>query len=142
MTSRSSLFVRIAAPLTAVGLAVAIGACSSDTLSSNGGQQLTAQGQAGLDVATAKGCTNCHSTSGRASTGPTWQGIWGSEVELTDGRTVVVDEAYIRRSIEDPRSEEVAGFASSMPELALTDDEIARITDLIRELGPAPQGSP
>ena len=136
------MFVRVAGPLLAVGMAVAIAACGSDTLSSSGGQQLTVQGQAGLDVAMAKGCTNCHSTSGRPSTGPTWHGIWGSEVELTDGRTVVVDEAYIRRSIEDPRSEEVAGFASSMPELALTDDEIAKITDLIRELGPTPDGAP
>ena len=122
--------------------AMALSSCSSDTLSSSGDQRLSSAAQRGLDVAQARGCTNCHTTTGRPSTGPTWKGIWGTEVELADGRRLVVDADYIRRSLEDPRADEVTGFASSMPELALSDDEIAAVTDLIRELGPGGGSAP
>lgn len=140
---RARRLVSVGGPLFPIAVAGVIGlsSCSSDTLPSTADPQLSPAAQQGLDVAQARGCTNCHSTSGRPSTGPTWKGIWGTEVELADGRRLVVDADYVRRSIEDPRADEVTGFASSMPEIALSDDEIAAITDLIRELGPGEGGS-
>ncbi len=55
-------------------------------------------------------CTNCHSQDGTPRmTGPTWLGLAGSEVALTDGSTVLADSAYLLQSIIDPASQVVAG---------------------------------
>ena len=35
-------------------------------------------------------------------TGPTWKGLYGSEVKLVDGTTVTADETYLKESITDP----------------------------------------
>ena len=43
-------------------------------------------------------------------TGPTWFGLYGSDVELDNGTTVVADDAFIAESILDPKAKEVAGF--------------------------------
>lgn len=39
------------------------------------------------------GCLTCHTTDGQESTGPTWQGLFGSEVTLTDGTTVMLTKS-------------------------------------------------
>ena len=53
-------------------------------------------------------------------TGPTWFGLYGSDVKLEDGRTVVADDAFIAESILDPKATEVEGFAPTvMPPYAL-----------------------
>jgi cytochrome c oxidase subunit 2 len=57
------------------------------------------------------GCNSCHSLDGAQLAGPTWQGIYGRQEELSDGTTVTVDDAYIRESIMDPNAKIVAGFA-------------------------------
>lgn len=61
------------------------------------------------------GCLGCHTTNGAALVGPTWEGLFGHPVELTDGSTVTADEAYIEQSILDPNSQIVAGFEPLMP---------------------------
>ena len=54
-------------------------------------------------------------------TGPTWFGLYGSNVELADGTTVVADDAFIAESILNPKAKEVAGFAPTvMPPYAST----------------------
>jgi cytochrome c oxidase subunit II len=60
------------------------------------------------------GCATCHrsDTQGR---GPNLQGVFGKPVLLTDGRTVVADENYIRESILDPGAKIVNGFKPVMP---------------------------
>jgi cytochrome c oxidase subunit 2 len=61
-------------------------------------------------------CASCHSTDGSVLVGPSWLGLYGSETTLSDGSTVVADEAYIRNSILDPASQIVAGFENvTMP---------------------------
>lgn len=64
------------------------------------GRQLSAQ----------LGCVACHSIDGTRLVGPTWKGLYGSEVRLDDGSTVVADEAYLRESILEPDAKVVAGF--------------------------------
>ena len=49
-------------------------------------------------------CVSCHSLDGTPGVGPTWQGVYGREERLTDGTTVIVDDAYIRESIYDPNA--------------------------------------
>ncbi len=81
------------------------------------------------------GCIGCHSVDGTKMTGPTWFGLFGSKVELTDGTTVVADEAYITKSILEPKAQEVAGFSpTTMPAFTLTEAEIANIIAYIKTL--------
>lgn len=60
------------------------------------------------------GCNGCHSLDGSAGVGPTWQGIYLREELLTDGTTVVSDEAYIRNSILNPNDQIVQGYNPSV----------------------------
>ena len=83
-------------------------------------------------------CAACHTPDGRASVGPTWQGIYGSEETLADGTTVTVDDAYIRESILDPNTKIVDGLLPDlMPQNfgdTLSDSDIAVIIDYIKSL--------
>ncbi|MEJ2749552.1 MAG: cytochrome c oxidase subunit II [Anaerolineae bacterium] len=65
---------------------------------------------AGQKVAEVNGCLGCHSVDGSIITGPSWLNLFGEEVQLADGSTVVADEAYIRNSILNPGEQIVAGF--------------------------------
>ncbi|MBZ0172140.1 MAG: c-type cytochrome, partial [Phycisphaerales bacterium] len=60
-------------------------------------------------------CATCHSVDGSANIGPTWLGLFGADVPLADGTTVVADENYIRESILEPGAKLHAGFANQMP---------------------------
>lgn len=95
---------------------------------------LDAQAQRGHQVARDNGCISCHTSGGGRSEGPTWKGIYGQPVTLVDGSTVVVDEAYIRRSVKEPRAQVVAGFSPMATTKTLTDDEIAAVTAYIKAL--------
>lgn len=89
---------------------------------------------AGRKVADDKGCLACHSTDGTVGVGPSFKGIWGKKVELTDGRVLTVDEAFLREMVTHPDKNAVKGFDPVMPELALTDEEFQQITDYLKEL--------
>lgn len=100
---------------------------------SNGGG---ADVEAGRQLA-AQQCAACHTTDGTQAVGPSWQGLYNSEVELEDGSTVTADEAYIEESIRDPNAKVHAGFpANVMPvyEGTLTDDQIAQLVAYIVSL--------
>lgn len=60
------------------------------------------------------GCQGCHTISvdeGERA-GPTWVGMYGHEVLLLDGTTVIADDDYLRESIMDPNAKIVAGYTS------------------------------
>ncbi|MBX3182666.1 MAG: cytochrome c oxidase subunit II [Polyangiaceae bacterium] len=61
------------------------------------------------------GCATCHSLDGSPKIGPTFKGLFGKTERFTDGTTAVVDENYLRESIEDPQAKIVDGFPASMP---------------------------
>ncbi|MCB0971155.1 MAG: cytochrome c [Acidimicrobiales bacterium] len=126
----------------AVALALALAACGSD-----GGEALpplSPAGERGQTVASENGCTSCHTADGARSTGPTWRGLAGSEVELDDGETVVADEDYLRRAIVDARSEVVDGFANIMPvyDDVLTEAEVDDLLAYLHDLGVDAKGEP
>lgn len=56
------------------------------------------------------GCVACHSVDGSPGVGPSWQGLFMREEQMTDGSTIVADEAYLTSSIYDPNAHIVAGF--------------------------------
>ena len=94
----------------------------------------TPEGQGKL-LSVKNGCIGCHSVDGTAMSGPTWFGLFGSNVQLADGSTVIADEAFITESILDPKSTEVAGFSpTTMPPFTLTEAEIANIIAYIKTL--------
>jgi len=85
-----------------------------------------------------RGCKQCHSIDGSGSIGPTFRGVWGHTVALSDGSKVTVDENYVRESIVNPQGQVVAGFGppSSMPSFKgrLKDKEITAIIEYLKTL--------
>jgi len=62
------------------------------------------------------GCLACHSVDGSNLIGPTWKGLFNSQVTLADGSTVTADEAYLLESIVNPGAKISKGFpAGVMP---------------------------
>lgn len=94
----------------------------------------------GLALVQSRGCTACHSLDGRRGIGPSWFASWGAERQLKDGRSVIVDEDYLRRAMTDPAAELVEGYDPVMLPAAFTEAELQDVLALIRGLGrePAP----
>jgi cytochrome c oxidase subunit 2 len=83
------------------------------------------------------GCTACHSSDGSDLAGPTWQGVFGSSEMLSDGSSVLVDQAYLIKSIRDPGIQIVEGYQNIMPEgigADLTDEQIDDLIAFIESL--------
>ena len=115
-----------------VTLSAGAAACRDDD--AGGSSELSPAAVEGRQIALRAGCAACHGSDGDGGTGPAWAGSFGSEVELADGTTVTVDEAYLARSITDPGAQIHDGFAIQMPENQLTDEEIAKVVAYIVEL--------
>ncbi len=95
---------------------------------------------AGQKVYQSIGCMACHSTDGSQMTGPTFKGAFGHEVTIIAGgkeQNVIVDEAYIKRSILEPNVEIVKGFNANLMQSykgQLSDQEIEDLTEFIKSL--------
>jgi cytochrome c oxidase subunit 2 len=59
-------------------------------------------------------CSTCHLEDGRGR-GPSLVGRFGATEAMADGRSAVVDEAYLRESILTPQARLVAGYQPLMP---------------------------
>lgn len=81
-------------------------------------------------------CATCHSIDGSKIVGPTWQGLYGREVELESGETVTADDAYIRESIEEPNAKIVKGFPPAMPTFkgVLSEEQITNVIAYIKTI--------
>lgn len=117
-----------------VAAIVVLGACGGGD-DGNDGAELSDEASAGRTLALRNGCASCHGDDGGGGVGPPFTGLHGTDVELSDGSTVVADDAYLSRSITDPGAQEVAGYDVNMPTNGLSDDEVAEIVTWIRELG-------
>ena len=75
---------------------------------------------------------------GSEGIGPTWQGLYVSQVTLTDGSTVIADDAYLLRAIVDPNTEVVAGFEPGLMQAdldtLLSREELLAIVAYIKSL--------
>ncbi len=81
-------------------------------------------------------CFTCHSVDGAPMTGPTWRGMFGHNVDLQDGTSVMVDENYIRESILNPNARIVRGFQPVMPTYrgSLNDRQLDAIIEYMKTL--------
>jgi cytochrome c oxidase subunit 2 len=97
------------------------------------GDDLAHQGAA---LFVSRGCSGCHSVSSKVHA-PKLAGIYGREVQLSDGRKVVADDAYLRDSILQPKRDIVAGYEPIMPSFAgvLDDGEVQSLIAYIRAQG-------
>lgn len=64
----------------------------------------------GKQLFASDGCAGCHSPDGSRSVGPTMKGLAGSRVQLTNGKSVRADDAYLAKAIVDPDAEIVNGY--------------------------------
>jgi mono/diheme cytochrome c family protein len=97
--------------------------------------------EAGKQLITLLGCLACHSTDGKMEgmKGPTWKDLYGSEVELTDGKKLTADAAWLRESILDPPKRVRKGFLNAdigMPPYAgiLSDSQVESVILYLRSL--------
>jgi cytochrome c oxidase subunit II len=83
-----------------------------------------------------RGCSQCHSVDGSAGTGPSFKGIYGKNVKMSDGRSVAADDNYLRESILDPQAKVVAGYQPVMSTYRglVSDDEITALIEFIKSL--------
>lgn len=120
-----------------MALTVGLVACGSDGGDDSGAypEATSDAGARGRDLIVSSGCVACHTGDGTKSSGPTWQGLAGSEFTLTDGRTVVADDAYLTMAITNPRAEGRIGFPPVMPDYpGLSAQDVADIVTYLREL--------
>ncbi len=97
--------------------------------------------ETGRVVAAQRGCLACHTLTGQPTIGPSWAGLYGSQVTMTDGRVVLADEAYLTRSMMDPQVDVVAGFKPVMPTYRgqLPEPDVAALVELIKSIQTLPE---
>ncbi len=89
----------------------------------------------GKQISQTLGCVACHSDDGVDGIGPTWKNTYGTERQLDNGETVLVDDAYIKESIVNPMAKIAGGYAPVMTAYAtLSEEELEAITDYIKTL--------
>jgi cytochrome c oxidase subunit 2 len=98
----------------------------------------------GKELFTQNGCSTCHliNEQGRC---PILKGIYNKPVELTDGRTVIADDAYLRESILQPNAKIVKGFdANVMPNFQgqLSEENVIQLIAYIKSLSPTAAPTP
>ena len=55
------------------------------------------------------GCSSCHLPEAQGR-GPSLRGVYGSHIQMADGKTAIADDAFIRESILNPNSKIIAGY--------------------------------
>ena len=99
------------------------------------GDDLAHQGEA---LFRSLGCSGCH-TPGSSVHAPDLHGVYGHLIQLTDGRTVTADEAYLRDSILLPNKDIVAGYSPIMPSFSgvATEDQLVELLAYLKSLSSA-----
>lgn len=90
----------------------------------------------GFELFRRYGCSGCHEAQSSVHA-PDLHGLLGRTVHLSDGRTLIADEAYIRDSVLLPKKDVVAGFEPIMPSFAgqITEEDLLAIIEYIRSTG-------
>ena len=99
---------------------------------SNSGQSLAQNGER---LFASMGCNSCHNGTA-AARGPSLAGVYGSKLTLTDGRQILVDDAYLRNAILNPSEHVTAGFAPIMPTYQgqISEDGLIDLVEFIKNM--------
>jgi len=91
----------------------------------------------GKKIFNARNCNTCHSVDGTRMVGPSFKGLFNSEVELNDGSKVKADENFIRESILEPNKKIVKTYSAMMPSYkgVLSEEELTAVIAYIKSLG-------
>jgi cytochrome c oxidase subunit II len=79
-------------------------------------------------------CSVCHTTDGSRRVGPSFKGKFGSTTVLATGKSLIVDDAYLLKSIKDPMADIVKGFPPAMAPIPLSDEKVSGVIAFIRTL--------
>jgi mono/diheme cytochrome c family protein len=125
--------VRSVAPVVVV---VSLAACAADAPSLS---TLSPEADRGRQVSIDTGCATCHGADGLGGAAPGYGGMWGTEITLDSGDTVLYDEVFVTTAIRDPSAQVRVGVSNvEMPaydEAALSDADLAAVMAFIEELG-------
>lgn len=107
-----------------------------------GGESGTTMVNAGAKLFQDLSCGTCHTDTSQ-SRGPALNGVYGSRVQLTNGQSVIADDAYIRESILQPQAKIVAGYAPIMPTFQglISEDQLLQLITYVKSLGVNPPGT-
>lgn len=94
---------------------------------------MTAQGEKLFNVL---GCVGCHGQGGTGGRCPPLINLYGAQVELRGGGTVVADETYLRESILAPGVKVVVGYPNIMPSFQgqLSEAQVLQLVAYIKGL--------
>jgi len=100
-----------------------------------GGIKTVSMAEAGAQFYEQFGCITCHGTG----KGPPFVDLYGKPVKLSDGRTVIADEAYLRESILFPSAKIVAGYPPIMPTFKgqMSEEQLLQLIAYIESLSTA-----
>jgi hypothetical protein len=106
-------------------------------------QQLIEQG---ARLVVADGCAACHLSAKGKSIAPSFSSFAGHRVRLADGRSVLVDERFMREGLLEPRTSELAGYdaapmlaALARLHLGAQPQQVAALAAFIEQVGPEPE---
>src|ERR1700689_4075855 len=101
-----------------------------------GGAKGESMTQAGARLFTQYGCDTCHKPD-ETGKGPSLDGIFGKPQKLKDGRTLNVDETFIRQAITNPNSMPLENYAPVMPTFQgqLNEEQILDLMAYVKSLG-------
>jgi cytochrome c oxidase subunit 2 len=91
--------------------------------------------QAGLELFGALRCDTCHGERAGAR-GPALKGLYGRDVRLGDGSTVLFDADYVRESILEPNAKLTAGYQPLMPTYAgqVSEEQVLQLVAYLKSL--------
>jgi cytochrome c oxidase subunit 2 len=80
-------------------------------------------------------CNTCHLADGTGR-GPSLGGVFGSQVKLENGQTVLANESYIRESILTPQMKLVQGYGPIMPTFQglVNEEGLASLIEYVKSL--------
>jgi cytochrome c oxidase subunit 2 len=86
-------------------------------------------------------CSTCHRPPpGIAPRAPRLEGLFGRQVKLADGRTLLANEDYLRESILNPSAKIVAGWPPIMPTFQgqVTEEQVVQLIAYLKSLSGTP----
>ena len=107
-----------------------------------GGRSTGTAVQNGERLFTDLACITCHKNDATGR-GPSLLGVFGSQVDLVDGRRVVADENYLRESIMNSQAKVVKGYQGIMPAFQgmVSEENLMQLIAYIKTLKPAAPAS-